>query len=301
MESSRTGIVMDVDHFATHDGPGIRTCIYLKGCPLSCVWCHSPESQRGKPQVMLAETRCAHCGACVKACPLGLHEVQADRHYFNRELCTACARCVDVCPARALVLSGKQMTVDEVVHEVLSDKVFYENSGGGVTLTGGEVLFQVAFARNILTQLRRNDVHTIVETCGYGSERDILSLVDVTDVFYFDYKLGDHAAHRKYVGGSLDTVLRNLRALRSRTDRIVLRIPLIPGITDSAENVSRGYALASQLHIHSVHLLPYNQSAEAKYSWIGRDYALQGLEPRDRIFDELLSLAPEGILVERAT
>ena len=298
MVDSTTGIVMDIDHFGIHDGPGIRTCIFLKGCPLSCAWCHSPESQSGKPQILFAISRCERCGACVDACPLGLHSIHAELHPFQRENCTACGRCVFVCPTQALTVSGKTMTVEEVVREALSDKVFYKNSGGGVTITGGEVLVQAPFARQILEQMKKNDIHTIVETSGYGELEDLLSLAEVTDLFYFDFKLGDPDEFERYAGGNLDVVLRNLVALRDKTDRITMRFPLIPGITDTPENVASCYSLAVKLQIGNVHLLPYNLSSEAKYSWIGAHYSLSELQPRERLFQELLLAAPDGIHVE---
>ena len=182
------------------------------------------------------------------------------------------------------------MSVDEVVREALSDKVFYKNSGGGVTITGGEVLMQAAFARKILEQMKINDIHTIVETTGYGDLEDLLSLVPVTNQFYFDYKLGDPADFEKHTGGDVDVVLRNLTALRDITDRITLRFPLIPGITDTPENVASCYRLAVKLRIRHLHLLPYNSSAGAKYSWIGAHYPLTGLKPRENLYQDRKSV-----------
>ena len=294
----RQGIVMDVDHFAVHDGPGIRTCIYLKGCPLSCAWCHSPESQSPAPQLLFAQSRCTGCGRCAVVCPAGVHRFADSRHILDRGECLVCGNCAQACPTGALSVSGRLMKVDEVVREALADRVFYENSGGGVTLSGGEVLFQAAFARQVLSCLKGQGIHTIVETSGFGREDALLSLVAVTDLFYFDYKLADIGLFKRFTNGDPGLVLRNLKSLRAVTDRIVLRMPLIPGITDTVENVAAGFTLADDLGIQFVHLLPYNASASAKYAWIGQEYPLGLLEARTGLHAELRALAPPGLVVE---
>lgn len=297
----RRGIVMDVDHFAVHDGPGIRTCVYLKGCPLSCAWCHSPESQSFDPQLFFAQSRCTGCRRCAVVCPEGVHRQEGSLHILKREHCSGCGTCARACPTGALSVSGRFMTVDETVSEALADRVFYENSGGGVTLSGGEVLSQAVFAREVLSHLKSEGIHTLVETSGFGREEALLSLAEVTDLFYFDFKLADFSMFRRFTGGDPEVVMRNLISLRAVTDHIVLRIPLIPGITDTVENVSAGFALACDMGIHSVHLLPYNASAGAKYAWMGREYPLDLLEARQGLHAELFALAPPELDVEIMT
>ena len=297
-QTSDTGIVFDIDHFAVHDGPGIRTTVYLKGCPLRCKWCHSPESQVLRPQVLYAANRCKYCGLCVKECAYGCQLLSPEgERKFLLEKCIGCEACVKTCPTGAMFTSGKRMNVEEVVKEVLSDKVFFDNSGGGVTLSGGEVLLQAQFAGGILRSLREEGVHMIVETAGYGNKEELLMLAESVNIFYYDFKLADKEQFFRYTGGNLDIVLDNLRSLREKTDAIVLRVPLIPGITDTKVNILAAYQLARKLNIRELHLLPYNAAAGAKYEWIGRKYELEGLYTDNNHNEYLASLAPKEIKV----
>lgn len=292
------GVVLDIDHFAVHDGPGIRTSIYLKGCPLCCQWCHSPESQKMCPQIMYAQNRCISCGMCVKACNLSAQTVFADgTRLFDRETCTECGKCVVECPSGALFISGKEMSTEDVKREVLPDKIFYDNSGGGVTISGGECLMQAQFTLELLKELKEAGIHTIIETSGYGRQDDLLSLAEYTDTFYYDFKLGDKELFRKYTGGDLKIVLDNLAALRMATEHIVLRVPLIPRITDTLENVCMAYDTAVRMQIGEVHLLPYNQNAGAKYEWCGREYGLGERMQEKELFERLLEAAPAELTV----
>ena len=294
------GMVFDIDHYAVHDGPGIRTCIFLKGCFLSCLWCHSPESQSINTQLLYSSSRCTLCGACTSICPKDLHSIGAEGHKFSRDGCITCGRCAEVCPSGALFICGKCMTVEDVVSEALEDMTFYKNSGGGVTITGGEVLYQPEFTLRILQSLKKEGVHTIIETSGFGAKQDLINLVPFTDIFYYDYKVGEKELFKKYTGGDLDVVLDNLAALCQRTKSIVLRIPLIPGITDTVKNITSAYEIANRHKIREIHLLPYNVSADAKYEWCGKSYTLGELNARPSLYEELLSLAPKDINVSIA-
>lgn len=300
IQTAATGIVLDIDHFAVHDGPGIRTCVYLKGCPLHCTWCHSPESQSMPPQVLFAANRCTYCGACISACVYDCQNLDRDlaKRTFLHDQCNDCGDCVTVCPSGALFIAGKRMSADDVINELLSDRVFFRNSGGGVTLSGGEVLMQAGFADRILRGLKVEGIHTIVETSGYGSKQDLLMLAESADTFYYDYKLGDKDQFFFYTGGNLDVVLNNLASLREKTAAIVLRIPLIPGITDSEENVMSAYQTAKALGIKAVHLLPYNASAGAKYEWCGRKYELGEMHSDMDYIEQMKQLAPTDIEVQ---
>ncbi len=297
-QSSDTGIIFDIDHFAVHDGPGIRTCIYFKGCPLSCQWCHSPESQLIDPQVLFAPSRCIGCGACVAECRYGCQFLHpGGKREFLHDKCNACMECIQVCPTGAMFLSGKKMKVEEIMEEVLADRVFFQNSGGGVTLSGGEILLQAEFAGRLLSRLKKEGIHTIVETSGYGATQELLHLAKYVDIFYYDYKLGDRSEFEHYIGGDLSVVLHNLERLREVTEAIVLRIPLIPGITDTKSNIESAYQTALRLNITEIHLLPYNAAAGAKYEWCGRTYELGDLKPDFKLYDELKNMAPDGLKI----
>ena len=292
-------ILFDIDHFSVHDGDGIRTSIFLKGCPLSCVWCHSPESQRSAPELLYYSARCVKCGACQGACPQQVHQVSEDNHTLSYSKCTLCGQCIRACAYDALAVCGRSTSLEDVLQEALQDRIFYEHSGGGVTLSGGEILLQGAFSRELLSALHSQGVHTIVETTGFGRESDLLSLVPYVSTFYYDIKVIDPDAHKKWIGADNRIILENLRALRSKTEHIVLRLPLIPGITDTRENVVAVMNLAREVDIPSVHLLPFNANAGAKYEWIGRDFSLSELQRQTpEELDALKALAPAGVNVQ---
>lgn len=294
----KTGIIFDIDHFAVHDGAGIRTCIYVKGCPLHCAWCHSPESQSREPEVLFAENRCVDCGTCAQECDGGLQRLEDGVRSFNRATCVVCGECVKVCSTGALILAGKTYAVHELLDEILPDKIFFENSGGGVTISGGEVLMQADFVLQVLKALKEHKIHTIVETSGYGSTKELLMLAEFTDIFYYDYKLGNPELFKRYVGGDVAIVLDNLKKLRIVTDKIVLRVPIIPGITDTQQNIDCLYELAVELDIGQIHFLPYNTSAGAKYEWCGKQYELGLLTTDMYQLERYQAMAPKHTRVD---
>ncbi|GHV63746.1 glycyl-radical enzyme activating protein [Spirochaetia bacterium] len=293
-----SAVIMDIDHFAVHDGPGIRTSIFFKGCPLRCAWCHSPESQSALPQVLYTAARCICCGKCVGVCPKKLHRVDREGHVFSQDECDSCGICVKACPRNALNMGGKERPLEEVLEEAVSDEVFFRHSGGGVTLTGGEVLMQGAFVTRLLSEIKKRDIHTIVETSGSGSTEYLLSFADSASLFYYDFKLADPDKFRSYIGPNPDLIWNNLEQLRRKTASIVLRLPLIPAITDNEENITALYKLAGELKLSHVHLLPYNYSAGAKYEWLGKAYPLVHLEKAVQSPEEFLKLDHGNITVE---
>ncbi len=280
------GMVFDIKRFAVHDGPGIRTTVFLKGCPLRCIWCHNPESMLRRPEIAFYPDKCIHCGRCLEVCPL------PDDRKLDREYCTGCGACAEVCPSGARVLCGRELSVDEVMAEVVSDKAFYDNSGGGVTVSGGEPLAQPAFACEIFRSCRAESIHTVLDTTGYAEWEVLAEVASHADLVLYDLKCADPQKHRELTGVSNEVILENARRL-ARTDKaMIVRIPVIPGYTDSPENIRDIGKFVSSLgdSVKSVELLPYNRLAEAKYHQYGySDYELEGLDPPSR--GELLALA----------
>lgn len=273
MSAGVTGRVFNVQRFSLHDGPGIRTTVFLKGCPARCLWCHNPESQAFGPEVIRVETRCASCGTCETVCPHGAPPPGSGR-------CTACGACVEACPTGAREMAGRETTADQVMDEVLRDRVFFQGSGGGVTFSGGEPLAQIAFLRALLGLARGHGLHAAVDTCGFAPRADLLSLVPLVDLFLFDVKLLDDARHRELTGLPTGPIVDNLRALAEAHPAVWIRVPIIPGHTDDEADVAAIAALVDELAgVRQVSLLPYHASGSAKARRLGRPAPLKLLAP----------------------
>lgn len=277
-EADSKGIVFKIQRFCLHDGPGIRTTVFLKGCPLCCVWCHNPEGRDFKPSVLYFEERCRHCGECIIACPHGaIREV--DGKVETGPECELCGTCLDSCQTAARQISGKLMTVQEVIRKVEEDLVFFDESGGGVTFSGGEPLYQPHFLNFLLEECRKRKIHTVVETCGFVKPDILLSLKDKVGLFLFDVKILDPSKHARYTGVPNDLILENLEMLASAGVNVVVRVPLIPSVNDSMEEILQIGRHLNELGISRIHLLPYHNTGSAKYARLKLTYSLEGLNP----------------------
>ena len=262
-----TGVVTDIQHFSIHDGPGIRTTVFVKGCNLRCFWCHNPETIAVRPELQYFPDRCIACGACVEVCPESAHAVRDGKHSFDRARCTGCGACAQVCYARALEMAGRIRTAQEVVQIVLRDRVFYETSGGGVTVSGGEPLLQPDFTRSVLAGCREAGIHTAIETAGNVSWDRIATVLPVTDLVMMDIKTMDPVTHRREIGASNARVLENARRLSESGVPLIVRTPVVPGVNDEEASVGAIAAFASELPtLVGYELLRFHMMAGAKYA-----------------------------------
>ena len=268
--SSPAGQVFDIQRFSIHDGPGIRTTVFLKGCPLACVWCHNPEAISPKPGVSFAAGKCIACGECARLCPHGAHAVDGSTHLYDRDRCEACGRCLPLCDTHALEPVGRTMTVEEVMRQVLADKVFYTRSGGGFTVSGGEPLAQPEFTAALLEAARAEGIHRAVETSGFASWPRLEALIPLSDLFLFDWKESDPQRHARFTGQSNDVIMRNLRRLDAAGARIQLQCPIVPGFNDRDDHREGIRALARSLPgLTGVQLLPYHPLGKGKLARFG--------------------------------
>lgn len=265
------GLVFDIQRFSIHDGPGIRTTVFLKGCPLSCLWCHNPESQDPKPEIFFTASKCIGCLFCARMCERGGHRFEDGVHVYDRSECIRCGDCTRECYPQALEVAGKGMTVDEVVAEVRKDQPFYETSGGGMTLSGGEPLMQFGFTKAILEAAKEARLHTCLETCGYAKQERMLEVHPSVDLFLYDVKETDSGKHREYTGVPNDMIMANLSALSAAGARIVLRCAIIPGLNDRPDHFAAVARLAEELNgIQAVDVLPYHPLGTSKTQRLGK-------------------------------
>ncbi len=265
------GIVFNIQRFSLFDGPGVRTVVFLKGCPLHCVWCHNPEGLSSKMQVMYNSDRCIGCGACADACEKGCHTVRDGFHVLDRKSCISCGECAKVCFSLSLTAEGTEMSVNEVIETVMRDVNVYKDSGGGLTLSGGEPLMQGEFSTALLKAAKEAGLNTCVETSGFGSSDVLCEMAAYTDIFLFDYKITDDEAHMKYCGAPVTPILHNLGILANLQKTVILRCPLIPDINGTREHME-GIARVALSHTDSVseiQIEPYHRLGITKAHQLG--------------------------------
>jgi len=276
LESPVQGLVFSIDRFVADDGPGIRTTVFLKGCPLSCIWCHSPQSQSAQPQLSFLENRCIRCGACVKICPKNAQIVSPMERRILWDHCDNCGECVEICPPMALEMTGKWLTVNQVMDVVERDSVYYMNSGGGVTFSGGEPTAQPDFLDLCLQRCHEKGINTAIDTCGLAKWSVFEKILPYVDLVLYDIKFADSQKHKLFTGVGNELILDNLKRISQKGKAIWIRIPLIPGYTDSQENLQQIAEFISVLDgIEKVSLLPYNTASGAKYLSIGKEFGLE--------------------------
>lgn len=283
-----TGKILRIEKISLNDGQGMRTVIFFKGCPLRCAWCSTPESQCMNEEVCYQSQRCTGCGRCITACPQNALSVDEEtgRIIRNRVLCTNCAACVKVCPAKAQGVYGKQMTLAQVMKQIYRDEVFYFHSGGGVTLSGGDVLLQAEFARKILQACKESGIHTAAELDLFGPYEKIQMLLPFLDVLYVDVKMMDPESHKKWTGQDNRGILENLRRVSEACgkDALHVRVPLVPGVNDSRGNLLATAEFCKSLpHCAELEFLPYHRLGQAAYTYLDRE----------SLFRHMLSMTPE--------
>ena len=271
-------MVIDITRMTVHNGPGIRTVILFKGCPLRCIWCSTPESQKETPEIVFYPNRCILCENCLPVCPQNAITVNGKVVAIDRDLCDNCGRCTAVCYTEALRPMGRQYTVDELVHEVKKDEVVYKHSGGGVTISGGEPLLKPEFTLELLRALKQNGISTGVDTCGFVPRKSIESVLPYIDFFLWDIKHMDDTIHRELTGVSNRLILNNLRFVSDNNIPVYLRFPVIPGCNDSEENIHTVCLFAKDLpSLVEIDLLPLHHLGKARYAAIGRAYPIDGI------------------------
>lgn len=277
-----TGCVFNIERFATRDGPGIRTTVFFKGCPLRCLWCANPESMKPFPQLLFFETLCQRCHKCVAACPTKATTVGAEGQILiDRSLCKACGECVKVCLPKAREISGQVMTVEEVLEEVKKDAVFYQNSGGGATASGGEPLHQPEFLHELFRRCRQSAIHTCLDTTGLARPEVLQGILEHTNLVLYDIKHMDPERHKDLTGVDNTLILDNARMIAAQGKPMIIRVPLIPEHNDSEENMKATAEFLSELGQTRIDLLPYHSLGKAKYERLGIEYELSQLQPHD--------------------
>lgn len=266
-----SGNIFNIQRCSLHDGPGMRSVVYMKGCNLRCKWCHNPEGLDLKPQILFHNSRCISCGGCTSVCP-ECHSFAGNMHIFDRHSCDHCGRCVDICPADALEFSGRSYTSDALIALLMKDADYYQRSGGGVSFSGGECLLQLDFLREVSEKLHSYGIHTLVESALYLPEHCVTQTASFTDAFYVDLKHMDSDAHRRGTGFGNELILRNIHLLCSIHSDVTLRIPLIPGFNTSAENLKKTAQFALNSGAKNLQLLRYNALAISKYRSAGMLY-----------------------------
>jgi pyruvate formate lyase activating enzyme len=288
MKLINKGIVFDIQRFSVHDGPGIRTIVFMKGCPLRCLWCSNPESQHRETQLMYIKRNCIGCGRCTEACPsdaLRLHPA------FNVDYakCDMCGKCTDVCYSEALSFSGQERTIDEIVHELGKDNIHYKRSGGGITLSGGEPLSQPEFAVELLKKCKAKGWHTAIETTAFTSPYVLDQVLPWLDLVLLDIKHTDNRKHQEFVGQSNEMILNNARYIGQFGIPMIIRVPVVPTFNDEINELKDIAVFAKSIKgVKEINLLPYHRLGENKYGYLNFDYRMKGIEPPTK--EKMLSL-----------
>ncbi len=281
------GTVFNIQRFCLNDGPGIRTTVFLKGCPLNCLWCHNPESKSKNPEILYQPSKCVGCGACITVCPEGCQQIKDDSHIFDRKNCILCGKCVEACPASALEMAGKEMSAKEVLDVVEKDKSFYGDEGG-MTVSGGEPFYQFDFLMELISEAKERDIKVCIETSGYTTEENIKKAAPYVDFFLYDFKETDKESHKNWTGAENTLILSNLKALNDIGAKIILRTPIIPGYNARDEHFEKIGELSKTFkNIKKVDVEPYHPLGASKSESLGVIYQLKDLEfPKDEAVKE---------------
>jgi pyruvate formate lyase activating enzyme len=270
--NQHSGHIFDIQRMSIHDGPGIRTVVFLKGCPLKCLWCHNPEGMITAIELFYTVSLCTYCGRCAEECSANALALASNFSLQrDRERCLGCGQCAEICPTGALKMIGRTASVEEIMNEVLRDRIFYEESGGGLTVSGGEPLQQSDFALQLLKAAKENGIHTCLETCGFGDTQALLDLAALTDIILFDWKESNPALHKQWTGVSNTRIKKNLAALNQQKTQIILRCPLVPGLNlrqDHLEGIAK--TAASLPHCRAIHLMTFHNYGLSKYTALGK-------------------------------
>jgi pyruvate formate lyase activating enzyme len=294
------GLLTNVQRFSIHDGPGIRTTAFMKGCPLRCFWCHNPETLSPRPEIQFFPERCIGCLACAERCEHGGHIVESGQHLFRREFCIACGACADSCYAEALVLAGQWWTPEALLAELLRDRAFYDSSDGGITLSGGEPLLQQPFSLAVLQLCKEAGLHTAIETALLSPWNRIAELLPWLDLVMMDLKLMDEAAHRAATGVSNRLILENMRRLAACGLPLIVRTPVVPTVNDTVEAIGAIAEFVAGLdHVLYYELMPFHRMASGKYRSLGQAYRAGDLQaPQKETLDALAAAARSRGLAE---